>query len=115
MFRQLIFIVTLLMVSLTATAAQEVSVLTTPVTSTVLQYEILGMSFYRLPEWSLEIVYVDNLGKRLQDNHRSDEARDLIVALNKANLTTKSLERRLMEHLIAEGKIPPATITGTPR
>jgi hypothetical protein len=45
---------------------------------------------------------------------RWDNARDIILALNKANLTTKSLERRVMERAINDGKIPAATISGTP-
>lgn len=44
---------------------------------------------------------------------RWDNALTLIQQLNKANLTTKSLERRVMERAIADGKLA-GTITGTP-
>lgn len=44
---------------------------------------------------------------------RWDNARDLILQLNKANLSAKSLERRVMEKAITDGKLA-GTITGTP-
>jgi len=41
------------------------------------------------------------------------EITDLLIALNKANLSTKSLHKRVMEKLIADGLID-GTISGTP-
>jgi hypothetical protein len=44
---------------------------------------------------------------------RYDDALPMIVALNKANLSTKSLQRRIMERLITDGRLA-GTISGTP-
>ncbi len=41
------------------------------------------------------------------------EATNLMVALNKADLSTKSLHRRIMEKVVADGKLS-GTISGTP-
>jgi hypothetical protein len=38
----------------------------------------------------------------------------MITTLNKANLSTKSLHRRVMEMLVADGYWPAGTINGTP-
>jgi hypothetical protein len=40
-------------------------------------------------------------------------ALNLMIALNKTDLSTKSLQRRILERLIADGKLI-GTITGTP-
>lgn len=95
--------------------AQEKADLTTPQTVTVASYEIAGIELRRLPRWTLRIVYMDDQGVEHYDLHQDDEAQALIIALNKADLSTMSLERRALQHLINEGKIPDATITGTPR
>lgn len=47
------------------------------------------------------------------DYNESEGAVALMTSLNKANLATKSLHRRVMEKLIADGKIV-GSISGTP-
>lgn len=101
--------------AMAALSAQEKADLTTPETVTVASYEIAGIELRRLPRWTLRIVYMDDHGVEHYDVHQDDEAMALITALNKADLSTNSLERRALQHLISEGKIPAATITGTPR
>jgi hypothetical protein len=102
-------------------AAQERATLTTPAVSstTISHYEITGLVLQRgtsaQPTWRFVIWYADNLGNVFSDEHVDAEAATLIKALNKANLSTKSLERRALEHLVAEGKIPAASITGVPQ
>jgi hypothetical protein len=59
----------------------------------------------------LIVELVANDGTRLM--HVWEEAGALIGALNVANLTTKSLERRIYERLIADGVLAGA-VTGTP-
>lgn len=97
------------------TFAQEKADLTTPLTVTTSSYEIAGIELRRLPRWTLRIVYMDDRGQEHYDVHQDEEAEALIIALNKADLSTNSLERRALQHLISEGKIPAATISGTPR
>ena len=43
-----------------------------------------------------------------------DDAIRMMRTLNTANLSTKSLHKRVLEKLSADGKIPPGTTTGTP-
>jgi hypothetical protein len=42
------------------------------------------------------------------------QATNLMIALNKANLTTQSLHQRVIAQLLADGKIPSGTQSGTP-
>ncbi len=41
-------------------------------------------------------------------------ATSLMVALNKANLSTSSLHKRVLQQLVADGKLTVGTVTGTP-
>lgn len=43
-----------------------------------------------------------------------ENATAMMRALNKANLSTKSLLKRAMERALADGKLPTGTISGTP-
>jgi hypothetical protein len=52
-------------------------------------------------------------GVRRTFTYDGQVARDLVVALNKANLSTKSLQRRVLERLVADGKLAGA-IAGLP-
>lgn len=53
----------------------------------------------------------DNVRKHVSYN--GSEATALMVALNKANLATKSLHRRILERLQADGYVS-GTISGSP-
>lgn len=88
--------------------AQEKATLTTPVSQTsIVDYEIQKVEIGRKPDWHLRVFYVDNRGVEQIDNHFgvAGGADVLVKALNKANLSTKSLECRALEHLRDEGKI----------
>lgn len=52
-------------------------------------------------------------GSRLSHNYRGDTATQLMRALNTANLSAKSLHRRVLERLVADGVIG-GTISGVP-
>jgi len=41
-------------------------------------------------------------------------ATTLMVALNKANLTTTSLQKRVLQQAVTDGKLPAGTVSGTP-
>jgi hypothetical protein len=47
--------------------------------------------------------------------YTGEQAAQRLSVLNTANLTTKSLEKRLLEVLVNDGKLPPGTVSGTPR
>jgi hypothetical protein len=53
-------------------------------------------------------------GKSWECRYEGDEADQLIVALNKVNLSTTSLEKRLMQRCQVDVKLPPGSIGGTP-
>lgn len=123
--RDLILLLTLVAFVVPAAALQEKADVAKPVVvdKTITEFEIAGFAFSRLPEWKVTISYVDNLGTIYVDEHTGttqtetnpNGASAFVITLNKANLSTKSLERRLLEHLQSEGKIPAASITGSPR
>ena len=59
------------------------------------------------------IALVGTNGRTMNHVYNGQTADTLILALNKANLTTVSLERRILNQLVADGVIA-GTITGTP-
>lgn len=56
----------------------------------------------------------DESGKLHHFSYSNSEALSLMTTLNKANLSTKSLHRRIIEKLQADGKLVNGTITGSP-
>ena len=95
--------------------------LTTPIvtTATVSGYSILSVSIQRAMfayDWQLIIRYMDSMGNMAVDQHDGvlGGADVLVKSLNKANLSTTSLEHRALAHLISEGKIPASSYVGTP-
>lgn len=72
-------------------------------------------------DWQNKLIFinvgysVDELSPRVtqQFTYQGDEAKNLMVALNKANLSTKSLHKRILEKLINDGHLA-GTISGTP-
>jgi hypothetical protein len=64
----------------------------------------------RLRDWDGEIF-----GQReLSANYTGETATNLMIALNKANLTTTSLQKRVIQQLVTDGKLPAGSVTGTP-
>ena len=77
-----------------------------------------GTSTYTISEfnmnWTQKRVVIVLLGSNgEQKTVVYDDAGDMIRALNKANLSVKSLHRRVMERLLADGHLT-GTISGTP-
>ena len=61
----------------------------------------------------IDIVLRDNLGGTQTFTYNGQEATNLMVLLNTANLTNNSLHKRTMNRLITDGKLMGA-VTGTP-
>jgi hypothetical protein len=84
----------------------------TPATATT-DYRVT----YLLLEWERGGLIVIHLrgthGERKEVRYTGPEAVAMMRTLNTANLTTKSLHKRILEKLVADGKIA-GTITGTP-
>jgi len=89
--------------------------LTTPVVN-----DPTATNYFRIAsltlDWEREgikITLVGENGVRTHIGYAGDEAVTLMVALNKVNLSTKSLQKRIMEKLLADGHLIGA-ISGTP-
>ena len=66
-------------------------------------------------DWATPRVYVYLLGVNGEPKlfvYTESEARALMVALNKANLSTRSLHQRVLDRLVADGKID-GTVAGS--
>ena len=66
------------------------------------------------PNGEIDCTLADELGKTISCQYRGPEATSLMLTLNTANLSTKSLHKRTIEKLQADGKLPSGTISGTP-
>ena len=57
----------------------------------------------------------DNLGKMYTQSYYGKQATDFMRWMNTANFTTKSMHKRILEKMVADGVIPGGgTVTGTP-
>jgi hypothetical protein len=52
-------------------------------------------------------------GRQITCRYEGDEADALVIALNKVNLSTTSLEKRVIQRCQMDGKITAGSITGT--
>lgn len=59
-------------------------------------------------------AFVPN-GRQVVASYAAADADALMRALNTANLSTKSLQRRVIEKLVADGKVPAGLISGVPQ
>jgi len=53
-------------------------------------------------------------GELRTEGYTGAAATNLMVTLNKANLSTTSLHKRVLNQLVADGKLPAGTVSGTP-
>lgn len=80
-----------------------------------------GTSTYRVDRldlfWGDKTITIGLIGSNGERKtvyyHEADGAEALIVALNKVDLSTNSLQRRIMERLLADGHLT-GSISGTP-
>jgi hypothetical protein len=116
-----------LLVLFTAGAgAQERLTLATPVTRpTVTEYRVRALTLYlgegvttaddRIDidlDSTTNTGTVDENTQTRRESYGGATANGLIIALNKANLSTRSLQQRIFDRLIADGRIA-GTVTGT--
>lgn len=83
---------------------------TPQITTTDYRVSYLQMDWERA---SIVIHLRGTNGERKEIRYDGAEATALMVALNKANLSTKSLQRRILEKAVADSKIV-GTVTGVP-
>lgn len=91
----------------------ELIILTTPVTApTITDYHVIRIDINRKDQRFLMAVE-SNTGKMVERMEVGQVALDLMIQLNKANLTIKSLERRVLEYMASKGDFT-GSVTGTP-
>jgi len=91
----------------------EILTLTTPVTPpTVTDYKVIRVDLNR-KEQIFHVAAESNTGVIVERIERGDVAMSLMIALNKANLAVKSLERRVLEYMASRGDFA-GSIAGTP-
>jgi len=87
--------------------------LTTPITQPAITNYRLNKLDLRWLDQHIRIELVADSGEVIEHSYDGDIARNLMIALNKMDLSVKSLQRRVMEKLIADGVLA-GTITGIP-
>lgn len=111
-----LLLVALLVLPQSAGLAQESLTLTTPVSPlmpTTTTYSIRGLILL----WDEQFIAVrlrDNNGVTSNYYYTGAQAGTLMVALNKADLSAISLQRRILQQLVKDGKLPAGNVTGSP-
>ena len=97
--------------------AQEKYALTTPQARTSVAEIQIRLVVLNWETQSVTVSWKDNAGGEFSHTYASNTTptgRTLMVALNRADLTTRSLYKRVLERLAADGVIAPGTVTGAP-
>ena len=91
----------------------EVLNLTVPIVpSSISSYKVVFLQL----DWGEKSILVKlrgTNGEQFSYSYNGDEANDLMVALNTVNLSTISLQRRIMQRLIADGVLV-GSVSGSP-
>lgn len=96
--------------------AEQINLTSPIVPPTINFYKVVGLVLNRglaSNEAEIAITLAGPNGERVQFYYSGLTAFNLIVALNKMNLSVISLERRILNQLISDGKLV-GTVTGTP-
>lgn len=111
MKRKLLVVMVLMLTLISVSMAVEQIDLTTPIT--VNNYKIARLDLNMRGQRIEVILYDPSTGRDVSFTYTGAVAVTMITQLNKANLSTLSLQRRIFERLIADGLIQ-GTISGTP-
>jgi len=87
--------------------------LTLTVAQSVASYQVLKLTL----NWAgarIKVILKDPIGDIREFGYDGTAATNLMVALNKANLSVQSLHSRILSQLVTDGKLPAGTVTGTP-
>jgi len=87
--------------------------LTLTLPQAVTTYQVQKIVF----DWAganIKVFVKDTQGDVVRVNYNGTQATNLMVALNKANLSTQSLHSRVLNQLATDGKLPSGTVTGIP-
>ena len=87
--------------------------LTTPVTPpSVTDYRV-NVKYFDTRKQIARFGLLDNTGKRIFFLYTGPVAAQIINVLNKANFTNKSMDKFILERLVADGKLS-GTVSGSP-
>lgn len=89
----------------------DLSVAITPPSRTFYRVTALSLNW---PAQNVGVTVEGSDGVGLSFGYVANEAVALMTALNTANLSVKSLQKRVIEKLQADGKLPAGSVTGTP-
>ena len=89
----------------------QVLTLTTPQSVTDYKIDIIK---FDVGESKIHIVVADTQGDKITCGYSGTVASNFMIALNKANLTTNSLQKRVLDQLVVDGQLPAGTVTGSP-
>lgn len=89
----------------------EALTLTSPISVTSYTIEFLWLDWQNA---KIVIRLVDQTGIVSTYQYDGAAATALMISLNKANLTTSSLHKRVLQQLVTDGKLTAGTVTGTP-
>ena len=99
-----------------AIAKEEIALSTPTTPSPITSWKVVRIVLQTEPDALIQIKVVGSNGtfKDYEYNTINDDPLTKIKVLNKANLSTKSLERRILEQLQSDFPGLNGTITGTP-
>ncbi len=88
--------------------------LTTPIPHpSIVSYKVVRIDMDMRSRYIL-IVVVGTDNSVISATYTDDTAVLLMQQLNKLNLSIKSLQARVLERLVLDGKLPAGAVTGTP-
>lgn len=86
---------------------------TTPTAPTTSEYAPRSV-YLGWDEAVIRFVVRDNNAVTVTCVWEGTDATNTMIAINKANLTTLSLIKRLLQKAVTDGKLPSGSVTGTP-
>ena len=99
-------------------------VLTDPIVKpaeTTSRFKIMSILFDRIlrpvpsqPAGFVSVTVEDETGKRLVCTYEGQAALDYIKFANTANFSVNSMQKRTLQKLSADGKLPPGNVEGAP-
>ena len=91
----------------------ETLTLTTPISASTTGYSVRRLDL----DWDASAISIrvrSSLGVDITANYDGSIALTLMTQLNKIDLTVKSLQKRILERLVTDGKLPAGSVTGSP-
>jgi hypothetical protein len=94
--------------------------LTAPTVASVLNYKVTKLHIETTPAY-IEIETMDNLGNKVTNSYTSTPsptgatAASLLSTLNRGNFSVNSLQKQIINKLVADGYLPAGTVSGVPQ